>query len=128
MRYKAEVFDKIQYLYEATIFNDHQLHCVIRFHGKIDEDVLKRSVMMLLQVVPILSCIYHHDGDNDCWESVNPSHFKNALLVVRDKTVFDHFTTSKIDEFTGPQIKLCFYQSDQDSLSIIMNHMACDAA
>lgn len=128
MKYKAEVFDKVQYLYEVTKFNDHQLHCMIRFDGKINENVLRNSMLMLLQVVPILSCIYRHNNGSDCWESANPSDFENLLLVVHNKTVFDHFTTSKINEFTGPQVKVCLYQSDKDSLSIIMNHMVCDAA
>lgn len=128
MKYKAEVFDKVQYLYEETKFNDHQLHSRIQFDGKINADVLRRSVRMLLQVVPILSCVYRHDNGSDYWESAGPSSFENALFVVQDKTEFDFFTTSKIDEFTGPQIKFCLYQSEKDALSIIMNHMVCDAA
>ena len=128
MKYKAETFDKVQYLYEETKFNDHQLHSVIRFDGKLDVDLLRKSVIMLLQVVPILSCIYHHNDGSDYWESVDPSEFENALTVVRDETKFNQFTTSKINEFTGPQMQLCLYQSDKDSLSIIMNHMVCDAA
>lgn len=128
MKYKAEIFDKIQYLYEETKFNDHQLHCVIDFQGKLNEDVLRQSVMMLLQVVPILSCSYRHNNGSDYWESFDPSAFKNALLVLHNKTAFASFTASKIDEFTGPQIQVCLYQSDKDSLSVIMNHMVCDAA
>lgn len=128
MKCKAEIFDKIQYLYGETKFNDHQLHSVIRFADKLDKDLLRRSVVMLLQVVPLLSCVYHHDGGSDYWESVDPSEFENALTVVRDETTFNKFTTSKINEFTGPQIRFCLYQSDKDSLSIIMNHMVCDAA
>lgn len=128
MKYKAEVFDKVQYLCEATKFNDHQLHCIIRFDGKIKEDALRRSVLMLLQVAPILSCVYQHNSGSDFWESVDPSHFENALLVVQDQAEFELFSTSKINEFIGPQIQACLYQSDKDSLSIIMNHMVCDAA
>lgn len=128
MKYKAEIFDKVQYLYEETKFNDHQLHCVIRFDDKLDMDMLRKSVIMLLHVVPILSCVYHHNNGSDYWESVDPSKFENAFIVVRDETTFNEFTSSKINEFTGPQIWFCLYQSDKDSLSIIMNHMVCDAA
>lgn len=128
MKYKAEVFDKIQCLYEETKFNDHQLHCVIRFHDKLSEDLLRRSVRMLLQVAPILSCVYRHRSGGDYWESADPSDLENAVLVVQEKAAFDLFTASKINEVAGPQIKACLYQSEQDSLSIIMNHMVCDAA
>ena len=88
MKYKAEVFDKVQYLYEVTKFNDHQLHCVIRFNGTLNEEVLRSSVKMLLQVVPILSCVYQHNDGSDYWESVDPSRFENALLVVHDSEAF----------------------------------------
>jgi NRPS condensation-like uncharacterized protein len=128
MKYKAEIFDKVQYLYEETKFNDHMLHSVIRFDGKLDADILAQSVTMLLQTVPILSCVYHHDRGSDYWESADPFKFENALIIVKEETAFNDFTTSKIDEFAGPQIKLCLYRSDKDSLSVIMNHMVCDAA
>ena len=128
MKYKAEIFDKIQYLYEETKFNDHQLHSVIRFDGKLDENVLRKSVIMLLHVVPILSCVYHHRNGDDYWGSVDPSKFKDTLTTVRDEETFNEFTTSKINELTGPQIQLCLFKSYKDSLSIIMNHMVCDAA
>jgi NRPS condensation-like uncharacterized protein len=128
MQYKAEIFDKVQYLYEETKFNDHQLHCVIRFDGQTDEGVLRRAVMMLLQAIPILSCVYRHDGGNDYWENADPSGFADAFLIVHDQTAFEDFTISKVNESTGPQIKVCLYRSENDSLSAIMNHMVCDAA
>ncbi|MGD9474882.1 MAG: hypothetical protein AB7V37_07770 [Eubacteriaceae bacterium] len=127
MKYKAEIFDKIQYLYEATGFNDHQLHCVIRFTGKINETLLRKATMMLLDVIPILSCRYYHNNGCDYWESIFTS-IEEVIQVVQEKTEFNNFTTSKIDEQMEPQIKICLFLSDQDELSIIMNHMVCDAA
>lgn len=128
MKTKAEIFDKLQYLYEETKFNDHQLHCVIRFDGQIDADVLGMSVRMLLQSVPILSCVYRHDGGRDYWESADPPDFENAFFITDEQTAFEDFTTSRINESAGPQIKVCLYRAGDDSLSVIMNHMICDAA
>jgi NRPS condensation-like uncharacterized protein len=128
MKTKAEIFDKLQYLYKETKFNDHQLHCVIRFDGRVDADVLGRSVMMLLHSIPILSCVYRHNGGNDYWKSKDSSGFEDAFLVANDQTAFEDFTTSRINESTGPQIKVCLYRPGDDSLSVIMNHMVCDAA
>ncbi|WKY45391.1 hypothetical protein Q5O14_04695 [Eubacteriaceae bacterium ES2] len=127
MKYKAEIFDKVQYLYEETGFNDHQLHCVIRFTGKINEVLLRKATMLLLEAIPILSCRYDHNNGRDYWESTITS-IEEVLQVVQEKTEFDNFTTSKVDELMGPQIKMCLYPSDQDALSIILNHMVCDAA
>ncbi|WP_320129304.1 hypothetical protein [uncultured Sphaerochaeta sp.] len=129
MKYKAEIFDKVQYLYEKTKFNDHQLHCVIRFNGKLNIPVLKKSVMLLLQVIPILSCVYRHDDGNDYWESVPTPSIDALFHIVYEKDAFEHFTTSKTDAFTGPQILFCLYRTNEkDALSIIMNHMIGDGA
>lgn len=128
MKYKAEVFDKFQYLAEVTKFNDHQLHCVIKFENELNADVMEKAMILLLKVVPILSCQYKHNDGDDYWESVSPSQFKDIFLVVTNEAEFNSFSTSKTNELTGPQIKACLYKSNNDSLSIIMNHMVCDAA
>ena len=31
MDYTAEIFDQIQLLFKANGFNDHELHCVLRY-------------------------------------------------------------------------------------------------
>lgn len=128
MRHKAEVFDKLQYIYEVTKFNDHQLHCVIRFSDKVDTDIMRKAVGLLLKTVPILSCVYRFN-DGDCyWEDAKGLVIDNAFIVVNNQIDFNRFTTSKTNEITGPQIKVCLFRSDTDYLSIIMNHMVCDAA
>jgi NRPS condensation-like uncharacterized protein len=128
MKYKAEVFDKFQYLYEVTKFNDHQLHCVIRFEDKLNAGTLKKAMTLLLKTVPILSCVYRHNDGDSYWEDVDDLKIIDTFTVVNNEADFDRFTTSKTNELTGPQIKACLYSSNRDSLSIIMNHMVCDAA
>jgi len=64
MKFNAEIFDKLQYLYEITGFNDHQLHCVIRFENKLDAIALKKSVDILIKTVPILSRKYKNCNGN----------------------------------------------------------------
>jgi len=128
MRYKAELFDRLQYLYEVTQFNDHQLHCVIKFSDKLDACIAEKAVSVLLKSVPVLSRVYRHNDGDSYWEDVNDLKKSNAFSVVYNQADFDRFTTSKTNEESGPQIKVCLLSSNQDSLSIIMNHMVCDAA
>ena len=125
---KAEIFDKITDLYEITGFNDHSLHSVIKFRSHFDEIVMEKAMKMLLKTVPILSSVYIHDDKNPYWESVDISKWKDLIIVVDNEVNFNRFTTSKIDGIMGPQIKACILKADQDSLSIVMNHMVCDAA
>lgn len=134
MRYKAELFDKLQYAFEETKFNDHQLHSVIQFEHKIEIEVLKRAVELLYEVCPLLSCVYVHNNGDGYWEkkanveSVEKAAIEAIFKIADDETDFNLFTVSKTDATKGPQLKFCLYRAIQDSLSIIMNHMICDAA
>jgi NRPS condensation-like uncharacterized protein len=89
---------------------------------------MRKAVGLLLKTVPILSCVYRFN-DGDCyWEDAKGLVIDNAFIVVNNQIDFNRFTTSKTNEITGPQIKVCLFRSDTDYLSIIMNHMVCDAA
>ena len=128
MKYKAEIFDRLQYLFEETGFNDHQLHCVIRFENKLDAGVMESAVLLLLKAVPLLSCAYRHNNGDSFWETADISGSGDLFTVAESKADFDAFTVSRTNESTGPQIRVCLHSSSADSLSVIMNHMVCDAA
>ena len=128
MRSNAEIFDQVQFLFEVTKFNDHQLHCVINFDGKINKDIIKRAIILMLDVVPILGSKYVTDKGHPYWESANNSSYKDVIIFTNNEVEFKSFITSKTNEFTAPQMKACLLTSAKDSLAIIMNHMICDAA
>jgi NRPS condensation-like uncharacterized protein len=127
MRFNAEIFDQLQFLFEVYKFNDHQLHCVIRFGNKINEDIMKKAIVLMLNVVPILGCVYVEDKAKPYWKSVDASKYENVMTIVNTEVEFNDFITSKTNEFTGPQMKACLLRSNNDSLAVIMNHMVCDA-
>jgi NRPS condensation-like uncharacterized protein len=128
MVYKAEIFDIFQYIYEATGYNDHQIHCVISFDGRIDSEVLAKSFRLLLKVIPILSCAYRLKDGVSCWESIDPDKQPDLFKTAEEEEEFEKFTASRTDECTGPQIRACLYTAEKSRLSIIINHMITDAA
>jgi len=128
VRYNAEIFDQVQSLFKVTKFNDHQLHCVINFDNKVNKDVMKRSIFLMLDVVPILGSIYVTDKGHPYWERVDISRYTDVIISTDNEVEFNSFITSKTNEFTGPQMKACLLTSGKDSLAIIMNHMVCDAS
>ncbi len=128
MRYNAEIFDQVQFLFETTKFNDHQLHCVINFGGKINKDIIKKAIVLMLDVVPILGSIYVTDKGRPYWERVDASRYEDVIIFTDKEVEFNCFITSKTNEFSAPQMKACLLTSCKDSLAIIMNHMVCDAA
>lgn len=128
MRYKAEIFDHLQYLYNTTGFNDHQLHCVIKFEDELVTSVMEMAVNQLIKTIPILSRVYRNNDGDSYWEDIERLKFSDLFTITDNEADFENFTLSKTDEELGPQIKFCLLQSDKCSLSIVMNHMITDGA
>ena len=128
MNYPAEIFDQVQALFDLTGFNDHQLHCVLRFESKLDAEVLKKAVISSIEAIPILGTRYIDEGRRPRWESIDRARFEDACAIARRSTEFDEFVTSRIDETAGPQVKVCLLDSELSAIALTMSHMVCDAA
>jgi len=128
MKYKAGIFDLFQYLYEETGFSDHQVHCVVCFKNHVDSAVMRKAAELLVAAVPILSRSYHACGEKSYWEDQDRSFGETLFAVVNNQEQLDRFTFSKTDEASGPQIKFCLLQAQNDVLSVVINHMVSDAA
>jgi NRPS condensation-like uncharacterized protein len=127
VNYTAEVFDQIQLLFGSNGFNDHQLHCVLRFDQRLDGDVLKRAVISSIEAVPILGARYI-EGGRPHWTSLDPKDFERAFILARTEKELADFVVSRANESLGPQIRVCLLNSMPFSLALKMNHMVCDAA
>ena len=128
MNYPAEIFDQVQLLFDLTGFNDHQLHCVLRFESEPDGETLRKAVISSIEAIPILGTRYVDDVRRPRWESIDSARFSDAYVVAQTEMEFDEFVTSRIDESTGPQIKVCLLGSAHSAIALTMNHMVCDAA
>ena len=127
MEYSAEAFDQIQLLFDSTGFNDHQLHCVLRFDRCLNEDVLKNAVMASIEAIPILGTRYIA-GARPRWTSLDPKAFDRAFLFAQDETELEDFVVSRVDEGLGPQVRVCLLNSMPFAVALKMNHMVCDGA
>src|SRR5271157_4025798 len=125
MNYPAEIFDQVQVLFDLTGFNDHQLHCVLRFESKLDAEVLKKAVILSIEAIPILGTRYIDEGRRPRWESIDSTRFEDACAIARRSTEFDEFVTSRIDETSGPQVKVCLLDSELSAIALTMSHMVC---
>ena len=128
MRYKAEIFDEFQYVYESTGFSDHQVHCIISFESKVNAEAMKKAAQLLIKTVPILSRTYKDHGGKSCWVDENASNFGELFAIANNRADFDNFTASRTEEAIGPQIKFCLFRDETDTLSVVINHMVSDAA
>ena len=127
MDYTAEVFDQVQLLSDLNGFNDHQLHCVLRFENGPDAKVLKEAVISSIAAIPILGTRYI-DGARPRWTSLDPHDFGRAFVIARTEMEFEEFLVSRVDEGLGPQVRVCLLDSSPFSVALKMNHMVCDAA
>ena len=82
MDYTAEIFDQIQLLFAITGFNDHQLHCVLRFGAKLDATALEKAVACSIEAIPILGTRYI-DGGKPHWASIDPDNFGKAFSITQ---------------------------------------------
>jgi NRPS condensation-like uncharacterized protein len=132
VRFKAEVFDKLQFLFEEYKYNDHQLHCIITFKGRLNRDIFEKAVFMSIESVPILGCRYVFDARDPYWESIGKSEYAKAISFEECSNLdqrINELLTSRTSVLEGPQVKFTVLTGpENDVLSVAMNHMVCDAA
>lgn len=129
MDYAAEIFDQLQLLSNANRFNDHELHCALRFERAPDAEILKKSVVASIAAIPVLGARYV-DGARPHWTSLDAQDFARAFVGAPTLTEFEAFFVSRIDESVGPQVAVCLLDAGAGAgaVAIRMNHMVGDAA
>jgi NRPS condensation-like uncharacterized protein len=125
--YTAEVFDQMQRLYAINGFNDHQIHCVLRFEFGPDAELLRKAVAISIETVPILGTRYV-DGARPRWTRLDLKEYSRAFVTTHSEMEFEEFVASRVDECFGPQIRVCLLDSTPYAIALKMNHMVCDAA
>jgi NRPS condensation-like uncharacterized protein len=123
----AEVFDQFQLLCDVNGFNDHQIHCVLRFEHLPGAEILKKAVISSIEAIPILGTRYIQ-GARPRWTSLDPGDFDRAFGIVRTEMELEEFLGSRVDECLGPQVRVCLLESSPFAVAFKMNHMVCDAA
>ena len=131
VRYKVEAWDSLQHLFQVKKINDHILHFLASFDGKLDMIRLQKSVDLSAEAFPLLKCRFIEAKRRPYWEYCSNT-TKEMLTLIEtedvDKAV-NQFLFSEIITPTGPQIKLGVIRyAKADTLIIVMNHMLCDAA
>src|ERR1700722_11883140 len=127
MDYTAEIFDQFQELCDIKRFNDHELHCVLRFENGPDAEVLKKAVLASIEAIPILGTRYM-GGAARRWTSLEPADFDRAFVRGQTETEFEAFLVSRVDEGIGPQVHVFFLETNPSAIALKMNHMVSDAA
>jgi len=130
--FKAETFDKLQFFLDEYRYNDHQIHCVISFDGKLNREILKKAVLMSLEAVPILGSRYVVNSHQPYWQSIDSSRCEKAVSFIDSSNIdgdLKALLVSKTPVLEGPQVKVTLLCGPQhDVLNVVINHMVSDAA
>ncbi len=129
MDFICEAFDQMQRAFDLNGFNDHQLHCVLRFDSGAGPDaaILRRAAIASIEAIPILGTRYA-DGAKPRWVSLDPESCARAFVVAPTETDFETVLVARADEDCGPQVRVCLLDGRRSAVALTLNHMICDAA
>jgi NRPS condensation-like uncharacterized protein len=99
MDFICEAFDQMQRAFDLNGFNDHQLHCVLRFDSGVAPDaaILRRAAIASIEAIPILGTRYA-DGAKPRWVSLDPESCARTFVVAPTETDFETVLVARADE------------------------------
>ena len=131
-RFKAETFDKLQFMLDEFRINDHQVHFVVSLNGKVDSDVLKKAVLLTLEAVPILGSRFVEDGNPPYWQCIDRADYEKAFSFIESDDIdkdLERLLVSRTSALAGPQVLITLLRDRQfDVLNVVINHMVSDGA
>lgn len=129
--YPVEAWDVLQSLFQERSINDHTLHFMASFSGKLDSDRLKKAAELSADAFPLIRCSFSSAGRRPRWEEQDFA--ADELVRYRETGNAEEeagwFLCARIDASAGPQVRFGVFRSGgKDTLAVLMNHMLCDAA
>ena len=129
--FQAEAWDVLQYLFELKKLNDHTVHFVAAFSGKINVEQLKKAVALSADVFPLIVSRFAITKSRPLWMAGGYTADEIVTCFDTEDAAkgIDDFICTPIDTFAGPQLKIKVIRSgEKDALVVVMNHMLCDGA
>ncbi len=129
--YPAQACDGLQHFFKEEKINDHILHFMASFAGRLDFINMKEAISAAMTAFPLLRCGYFQDKRHPYWREQNFLAGDLVQLVETDHpdSQVNQFLYQELSETDGPQLRAAIIRSaEHDILCIIVNHMLCDAA
>ena len=129
--FTAEPFDVFNVFFERIY--DPTMHFMVRYSGRVDEEILRRSVILTLESVPFLSSMFV-ESENGCFfERTGPERFAGAFVFHGDcnpEEIPYKVPPKPLDVRSGPQIRVDLFRpenSGDDLITVTCHHGAMDA-
>jgi NRPS condensation-like uncharacterized protein len=124
--FPIEMLDECMHL--QSVSNDHQIRAIIRFKSHLDLEILKKSVMITLERIPLLGCMYVRKRNKRYWqrkEFISDDYIRIHTFESLDTNHVD--ILAEIPNKLGLQILLRVFQNNvRDLLVATVNHMVFD--
>ncbi len=133
-KYPSQFSDRHNYSFSEMWINE--IHLILSFDGKLDQNRLRKSLRLLLDAEPLLGSCFIKHWLNPFWERLPEHELDSAVLLeIVDATdeseiekLSDIFFRDLIDLTKGPQIKaLLLCDQERDRLILKIQHLMCDA-
>jgi len=129
--FTAEPFDVFNVFFERIY--DPTMHVMVQYSGRLDEDILRRSVALTLETVPFLGSAFVESEEKCLWERINPEKFPDAFVFHSD-CLPDEIPVKNppeiLDVRSGPQIRVDLFRPEEpggDLITVTGHHGAMDA-
>ncbi|MCP4351577.1 MAG: hypothetical protein GY795_39435, partial [Desulfobacterales bacterium] len=133
-KYRSQFSDRHNYVFgSATYINE--IHLILDFEGKIDQNRMKKALRLLLDAEPLLGCRFVKHWLKPCWYRLPEHELDSAALLEvaeTDESVKEvesnAFFRTFIELEQGPQIKaLLISGGKEERLILKIQHLMCDA-
>ena len=126
--YKAEMWDKMQYLFRN--YYNRMMHTAYFYSGTLDEDILAKSFMAVLGKVDVLHSTYHNDPIKPYWTINNDYKAEDFFALIETDSPIEELDKLMGDTLSAQgkvQFKARLIRSNgKDILGVIVNHMCFD--
>ena len=130
-KYPSQFSDRHNYTGSELWINE--LHLILEFDGKLDQNRLKKSLRLLIDAEPLLGTCFVKNWLKPYWKRLPENELNSVTLldVVDESTKeeqSDIFFRDHIDLTKGPQIKsLLISGKKKDCFILKIQHLMCDA-
>jgi NRPS condensation-like uncharacterized protein len=130
MKLKAELWDKIQYLFRN--YYDRMMHAVLYLDGCVNYEILRKSLSYLLKSIPVLRSRYIASVIRPYWVVNEDDLTDKALsLITTDnpEKELEDFITGHFESDQAPELRIkVIRNSGKDILAFLINHQCFDGA
>ncbi|MDE7373350.1 MAG: hypothetical protein K2N18_04725 [Clostridia bacterium] len=124
---KAEMWDRMQFLFRS--FYDRMVHLKLYYDGKIDEDILKSTVVFMVERAPVLHSSFNTTATEPYWkeEAYTADDIVSFHTSDNAEKDSDEFLSEVIPYDNNVQIKIAVFEEGNKSiLAVLVNHMCMD--